>query len=243
MNNDNKFHPVTVKRASEEIFDQIRGLISRGEIRPGDRLPSERSMMDMFQRSRPTIREALRMLERSGYIRTIPGSNGAIVLEPDEHFVQQSMEDALQFGQISLREMSEYRTISETATVKWAAERCENEDIEIMQGIISDMESCIDDYRHFVQLDPKFHGAIANAAKNSVSYAMNESLSKLNRAFALTKLETASEAERRSMCERIHEMHVKIFTAIKGRNVKRAMAAMQEHLSAFEQDLQDSGNP
>ena len=62
----NLFRPVETKRASEAIFDQIKDLIMRGKLRPGDRLPSERSMIEMFQRSRPTIREALRMLERAG---------------------------------------------------------------------------------------------------------------------------------------------------------------------------------
>lgn len=56
--------PVQTRRASEEIYNQIRQLILDGEIHPGERLPSERKMMDMMHRSRPTIREAMRMLER-----------------------------------------------------------------------------------------------------------------------------------------------------------------------------------
>ena len=49
--------PVQTRRASEEIYNQIRQLILDGEIHPGERLPSERKMMDMMHRSRPTIRE------------------------------------------------------------------------------------------------------------------------------------------------------------------------------------------
>ena len=64
------FHPIKTVRASEAIYEQIKDRIISGELKPGDRLPSERNMMELFQRSRPTIREALRMLERSGYIRT-----------------------------------------------------------------------------------------------------------------------------------------------------------------------------
>ena len=48
--------PVQTRRASEEIYNQIRQLILDGEIHPGERLPSERKMMDMMHRSRPTIR-------------------------------------------------------------------------------------------------------------------------------------------------------------------------------------------
>ena len=69
--------PVETKRASEVIFEQIREMILSGQLKPGDRLPSEKSLMEMLKRSRPTVREALRMLEHAGFIRTIPGSNGA----------------------------------------------------------------------------------------------------------------------------------------------------------------------
>ena len=71
--------PVQTKRASEEIYEQIKQLIIKGEIHPGERLPSERKMMDMMHRSRPTIREAMRMLERDGYIKIYSGSSGAVV--------------------------------------------------------------------------------------------------------------------------------------------------------------------
>ncbi len=50
------FETVTVKRASEEIYDQIRQKITDGELRPGDRLPSEKNVMEMMHRSRATIR-------------------------------------------------------------------------------------------------------------------------------------------------------------------------------------------
>ena len=65
-----ELQPVQTKRASEEIYNQIRQLILDGErsIRAW-RLPSERKMMEMMHRSRPTIREAMRMLEREGYIK------------------------------------------------------------------------------------------------------------------------------------------------------------------------------
>ena len=66
--------PVQTRRASEEIYNQIRQLILDGEIHPGERLPSERKMMDMMHRSRPTIREAMRMLEGKVILRFIPAA-------------------------------------------------------------------------------------------------------------------------------------------------------------------------
>ena len=56
------------KRASDDIYEQLRALITSGALKPGDRLPSERAMMAELQRSRPTIREALKRLEQGGYV-------------------------------------------------------------------------------------------------------------------------------------------------------------------------------
>ena len=52
------------RRASDDIYEQLRALITSGALKPGDRLPSERAMMAELQRSRPTIREALKRLEQ-----------------------------------------------------------------------------------------------------------------------------------------------------------------------------------
>ena len=64
------WQPIGGGRASEAIYDQLRELITSGVLKPGDRLPSERAMMEQLHRSRPTIREALRMLEHHQFQRS-----------------------------------------------------------------------------------------------------------------------------------------------------------------------------
>lgn len=232
-----QFQPVVTKRASEAIYEQVKELIVSGALKPGDRLPSERNMLDMFQRSRPTIREALRMLERSGYIRTVPGSNGAIVQEPSNANVQQTMEDAMQLGQISLAEMSEYRKISEAATVAWAAQRNTPQELEALAQTVHQMSLCIDDYEKFVDMDSQFHGLLAAAAKNQVSVAMNETLSKLNRSFVKDKMATLSPSGRKKMCQKVQSMHETILAAVQAHDEAGARKAMAQHLEAFGSDL------
>ncbi|MEG1924284.1 MAG: FadR/GntR family transcriptional regulator [Ruthenibacterium sp.] len=233
------FKPVVTKRASEAIYEQVKGLIISGELKAGGRLPSERNMMEMFQRSRPTIREALRMLERSGYIRTIAGSNGAIIMEPNNKNVQQTMEDALQVGHISLEEMSEYRKISEAAAVAWAAERSTDEDITLIEAVLQQMQACVTegDYEKFIDMDSRFHEALALAAKNTVSVAMNKTFSKLNRTFVKGKMATMTSAARKKMCVRVQNMHKEILEAVKNHEVEKAKEAIEVHLNAFGSDL------
>lgn len=233
--------PEPTKRACEVIFEQVRGLIASGELKPGDRLPSERNMMEMFHRSRPTIREALRMLERSGYIRTVAGSNGAIVMELNNRYLQQTMQDALEIGNISLAEMCEYRMVSEDATVTWAAQRATEEDVAALRDIVEKMEALIDhgDYVSFVDLDPVFHGLLAVAAKNQVSMTMNQTFSKLYREFMKGTMDNLSREARIAMAVKVQTKHREICEAIAAHDVEKARSAMADHLDDCRTDLRD----
>ncbi len=232
------FQPVVTKRASEAIYEQVRARITSGELCPGDRLPSERRMMEIFKRSRPTIREALRMLARAGYIRTVPGSSGAIVTEPDGQNVQEVMEDALQGGSITRPELGEYRRISERAAVAWAAERRTEEDIRALSELLEEMREAMDGYERFIEMDAAFHGLIAAAAKNRVCVTMNGTLSRINRAFLTGRMRGMTPQERDAMCRKIQQMHERIFKAIRARDVEEAAEAMEAHITAFENDLE-----
>lgn len=233
-----KFHPVETKRASEAIFDQVKSLIMKGELKPGDRLPSERNMMELFHRSRPTVREALRMLERSGYIRTIPGSNGAVVLEPSNKNLEDSLKDALMVGYITLADISEYRRSSEVTTAAWAALRRTEADIQAMEQHLKAMEDNLSDYEAFIAMDPGFHDLLAAASKNMVSRIINQAFSQINRSFVNEKMRILSPEQKLEMARRVHEMHLALFHAIRDQDEQRAREAMDVHMKAFSIDLQ-----
>lgn len=238
MNNSSDiFRPIETKRASEAIYEQVKDKIVAGELKPGDRLPSERNMMELFRRSRPTIREALRMLERAGYIKTIAGSNGAIVTVPDSRNMEESIEDALQIGQISLSEIAEYRRASEGAAAAWAAARGTAEDLEALRRCLDGMEAVVDDMEAFMEMDSMFHNLIADAAKNRVVRVMNSTISKLNRAYIKDSYSTLSADERAQNNCHIIEMHKKIYGAIADHRPESARQAMDEHLCFFLADL------
>ena len=60
-------------RLYQRIVEQIEDAIARGELKPGQRLPSERELVVQFGASRSTVREALRVLESNGVVRSRPG--------------------------------------------------------------------------------------------------------------------------------------------------------------------------
>lgn len=230
-------HPVETKRASEEIFEQIREKIIRGEISPGERLPSERKMMEMLQRSRPTIREAMRMLEREGYVKIIPGSNGAVVQEFSLDGVVQSLDTVMQYKRISLENILEFRRINETAAVRLAAERRTQEDLLALRQVLEESELQIEHMQNFIACDVKFHSLIATAARNEVFGIMFQ----VCRNVIGDSIEEAVKAQntdgQRQMKRQITQMHREVLEYIEQQDPQKAEEAMLYHLNRAEEDL------
>lgn len=233
--------PVETQRASEAIYEQIKELIISGQLNPGDRLPSERNMMDMLQRSRPTIREALRMLERSGFIRTVPGTNGAIVQELGTSGVEQSLEAMLQTSRVSLEELAEYRGQNDTMMARWAAQRHTESDIAALKQDLDEAERLIahGEFAAFVRRDSSFHGLLAKAGKNQVAYILAMVMSNLSEPLMSRTVQRQSEGENRDMCGRVLSMHRKIYEAVRLGDANAAAEAMAYHIHAFSTDLHE----
>ena len=229
--------PVKPPRASEIIYEQIKKLITDGELKPGDRLPSERELMKKLQRSRPIIREALRMLDQSGFIRTIPGATGAVVQELSTSTVEQPLESMLQINKITLEELSEYRSFTDSAIAELAAERRTEENLSALTEILQKAEKLTDNYREFALYDIKFHEVIAITARNEVAYIMTRVISRVVMGLMERKMENLDAENRRMMCRDILDTHKKILDAIAAGDGKTASSVMNSHIQDFSEDL------
>ncbi|MDD4808318.1 MAG: FadR/GntR family transcriptional regulator [Oscillospiraceae bacterium] len=230
--------PVETRRASEVIYEQIRDIIISGEMQPGDRLPSERNMMELMQRSRPTIREALRMLERDGFIRTVAGSQGAVVQELSTKTVEQSLEALLQTSSITLDQLAEMRSVTEIATARWAAQRCTPQDMNRLEELLKQEEACVSDYEQFTHLDPKFHAALGKAAHNDVAIIITKVFSRMVENLLNERMHSATEKQRITMCKKIISMHKSVVEAIRAKDPDEAVQSMRLHVDAFHEDLE-----
>ena len=113
------FVPLSPKRNFEEVANQIKELILSGQLKPLERLPSERDMAEQFNASRNTVREAYRILEETGFIRMKTGNTGgAMVCTPDGRRITQSLSDLAQMGSISLQEITQSRLTLELAALE-----------------------------------------------------------------------------------------------------------------------------
>jgi len=231
--------PVETQRASEAIYDQIRELIISGDLRPGDRLPSERKMMEAFQRSRPTVREALRMLERADLIRTAPGTRGAVVQALDSTGVERPLRTLLKANKVSLRDLVEYRIQNESAVARWAAARRTREDLEALEEVLerADRLRRAGDYMAFIQCDLDFHGDLAKAGRNEVSHILSRVLCGLVDNLMHDIFSRQSREESASMCTRILEQHRRIYAAVYQGDADAAAQAMLAHIRSSGVDL------
>lgn len=229
--------PVETRRASEAIYDQIKDMIISGDLKPGDRLPSERSMMEMMQRSRPPIREALRMLEGSGFIHTIPGSGGAVVREITSETVEEPLENMISLNQISHQELLEYRELNEVAFVGWAAERRTDADLAAISACLKSAQAVTEDLDAFIASDIKFHELLTASAHNGVLSIVNRVLSRIILDLLRTRLHEYPIEESRRMCREILKMHKEIYQAIAQQDSAKAQEMMRHHLERFRDDL------
>jgi DNA-binding FadR family transcriptional regulator len=116
------FKPIRQLRVFEEIVTQLKESILTGRFKTGDKLPTERELVEEFQVSRVAIREALRTLENSGFIVTRQGaSGGAYVTDLSFEFLANAFVDLFLADKISIPELHRVRLIIEPEIARLAA--------------------------------------------------------------------------------------------------------------------------
>jgi GntR family transcriptional repressor for pyruvate dehydrogenase complex len=231
---DSIFRPVTIKKVPETVYEQIRDKILSGQLKPGDRLPPERSMMELFQRSRPPIREALRMLESEGYISTLSGKSGAVINKISTKSLERSISSMLSLGKISDEELISFRTFNDTICVEWAVKRCTQTDIDVLQGILNEhknVDFCSPETtKHY---DILFHKAIAKATYNQAAYIISKSMINLQFNRLLKSFQNMSHKEMVKRNKEICNHHEKLLDAFIKRDLKLAKKLIMENAQTF----------
>jgi len=165
------FTPVQTRRTFEEAAEQIADKVRIGELRVGDKLPGERALAAQMQISRPTLREAVKVLVDAGVLEVRRGPGGGMYVATDvvpTDLVRHSA--SLRLAEIAA--VLEARRLLEPQVALLAAERAGEEDFAAMERSIEAMRRIVDGGWHqrhedrFLQLDVQFHLALARAAGN-----------------------------------------------------------------------------
>ena len=172
----NSLYPLRRKRLSEAIFEQIKEKIFDGGFRPGDKLPSEGELCEIFEVGRPVVREALRSLENSGLIFVKPGSGGgAFVKKISSVTLSNTFEGIIKLDSISMEQLTEARLAVEMAMLPMLIQRIQPEDIEAL-------EQNIDEARRHLEkgieepMNLRFHTLLAGACHNPLLIKISAAL-------------------------------------------------------------------
>lgn len=172
--------PVRVRKAAELVADHIRRLIIRGELADGDTLPAEPYLIAEYQVSRPTIREAIRILESEGLIAVSRGARGgARVNAPTFALVARAAGIALQSNHATLGDIYEMRTIIEPPAARMVAERNSEEGAKVLQAQLDLELSLIHDRMAAAQAIADFHRIMIELCGNVTMRMFAHSLQNL----------------------------------------------------------------
>ena len=162
--------PVSSRRVSEQVADQIRILITGEQLAEGDRLPPERDLAERFGVSRPMVSQALRMLSLMGLVEIRQGS-GAYVLRRPQHMVAASVGLMLDLDQGPLGDLAELRLWLETLGAVHAAERGAPAGL---RGSLQRLAGATGSAAAWIAADTVFHADVVRGAGNAYLTAMYE---------------------------------------------------------------------
>ncbi|MDO9545061.1 MAG: FadR/GntR family transcriptional regulator [Synergistaceae bacterium] len=220
-------------RIYEKVVEKLKESISRGDILPGDPLPSERQLMDDFGVSRSSLREAFRVMELLGLIESVPGK-GRFVRHPkspaeDEKHIR--LEDS------AVLELMEARRILDPAIAAESAMRATSSDLTRMLRVLTATEKRLGDPNLRAQADFDFHLALAEATHNFVFVnitRMNFDLimATHDKIYNLLEDKDAFLLEHRSMYEAILDHNVDLARETAANHIDRIYKTLHRGIAA-----------
>lgn len=229
--------PIRTRKLHEEIVQQLTGLLAAGELKPGDRLPSERDLAEQLRVSRPSVREALQSLEVLGFVEIRRGG-GTFVRDTNADEVIRPLALVLAVERTSLLDMFEVRRTFEAMTARLAAERATDADVRRIGEAFGRMKRSFAarDAEKGEGADVEFHHAIAAATRNALLVRLFRTVSgEFERAVTVARRRLIEED--RENRRRLVEQHGRIFRAIEARDPEAAAAEMLAHLAYAERSL------
>jgi DNA-binding FadR family transcriptional regulator len=210
-----KFQPVQPVRAYQRIVEQIEDALARGELRPGQRLPSERELVAQFAVSRSTVREALRVLESNGVVRSRPGDpNGPEILPFSQTALRKQMVRLARVDEVTLSELIGFRMIMDGAAIQVASHLRTEEELDELEATLVSMRDAIDiDFAAFSEADLAFHELIARISRNALIQTCNEVVRGVVLSLISDKIANAPNS-RALMMESLHH-HAEVVDAIR----------------------------
>lgn len=220
-----------------QIVEEIKGKIIRGELREGDKLPSQDQFAQSLGVSRGTLREGLNQLLLMGIIEMRQGS-GTYVRSVTPSSFMESLSPALMMNKSSAIELLDARLYIEGAVASLAARKATKEDIQGLRSLLEDMRKNLKEgnIKGFISHDLQFHLMIAESSKNRVLMKVVETIRDALYEFITEFFSIKPETVKNAL-----EFHARIFTAIESRNHQEAKKQMESHIRSLIRMIHKSG--
>ncbi len=222
------FGSIKSYRLAPQVANLISGTILRGELSPGSRLPAERELAASFKCSRPTIREAMHVLEALGLVEVRHG-DGTYVSKAPSALSPRVLQQMLEHDDTLLLDMGEVRKEVEVRNAELAARHATDEEIAGLGRLLDEMEADVRARRDDFERDVAFHLAVAAASHNRIRLFITTSV-------LLAHSEILHEARLRMIERQQHlvedflQSHRAVYRGIQAREPASASRAMTAHL-------------
>ena len=225
------FEVIRKNKVYEEVAEQIERLILKN-LRPGDKLPSERELAEMLRVSRGSVRDAIRGLELRGLVEPRQGA-GTIVREASTESLPNPFANALSRRRERVSELLDFRKMLEPPLAARAAMHASPDEISEMEEILHRQEQKLIQGHAAVAEDAEFHYNIALASGNSVVLKVLDILMDLLRDTRERSLQVEGR-QQKSLAG-----HRRVLAAIKRHDADAAKSAMRRHIEDVEEIVLD----
>ncbi|MBQ0925250.1 FadR/GntR family transcriptional regulator [Saccharopolyspora endophytica] len=228
------WEPVRKVRTYEQVMAQIEQRIVDGRLAPGDRLPSEREFAQLLGVSRPSLREALRVLEALGIVDVRPGrgpDGGCVFLGHPGTGFSTLLKMQLTLGHFNGADVLRTRLVLEEWALLEAARHATPADHRALRAILDEMDSPHLTAGDFNALDTEFHVRIAESAGNALAAHM---MGSLRTAIQRQMVEVYDRRDDwRDTSRLVRREHRAILQAIESRDGARAVELLRGHINDF----------
>jgi DNA-binding FadR family transcriptional regulator len=226
------FIPIKGQRAFEDIASQIKKLVFKGILKPGERLPPEMDLAGKFNVSRQTIREGLRVLELSGFIKVQKGyGGGTFIKDTTLNKMGDLFLDTLRLEKITIDDLTVARLENERIILNYAIDFADETDIKALRENILRAKADLKKNKMATASNFEFHKLLAKASKNNVRVILME-LILVALSHLLSRRPPNFETTRSAI-----EYHEKILEAIVRKDRETAMVLLEDHLKEVESQL------
>lgn len=231
---------VRIPRVYSVVVEQIRALIESGALKPGDKLPTERSLAEQLGISRSSVREALSALEVLGVIQSRQGLGNYVANHEAGDLSEDKFEDLIEAE--GTLEIVEARQVFEPGVAALAARRRTEADLRALESCITEMERLVGEGQDSWEPDWGFHVALAHACHNPMVTALADVITQRVRGRLWQLMREHNYAGDPERPRQYLERHRRIYEAVVRGNPQEAEEAVRRHLAEITENLADGGS-